>query len=63
MRLIIKNHQLQHVDAVTMPLPVLRMLETTIGLAWDDFIEEMHDGPVTGPDVPEKFWNFLVRTG
>lgn len=44
-----------------MPLSTRHRLGAEINQAWREFTEEMHDGPLTGAAVADKFWRYLTR--
>lgn len=46
-----------------MPLSVRVMLAATLNELWATFVNDMHDGPTSGPEVPEKFWKFVCAQG
>lgn len=45
-----------------MPFATRLRVAEEINRAWREFTEDMHDGPLTGNDVAEKFWKFVTGT-
>jgi hypothetical protein len=45
-----------------MPLSTRVKVAREINRAWEEFVNVMHDGPTTGPEVAEKFWRFVTGT-
>ena len=44
-----------------MPFSTRLVLGKELNKAWAEFVEEMHDGDLTGPEVADKFWKYLTR--
>ncbi len=44
-----------------MPFGVRHHVAGEINRLWDEFVNEMHDGPLVGHDVATKFWAYVTR--
>ena len=45
-----------------MPFTTRILVARELNRLWAEFVNEMHDGPTTGPYVAEKFWKFVTGT-
>jgi hypothetical protein len=45
-----------------MPLATRLKVAREINRAWEEFVNDMHDGSTSGPEVAEKFWRFVTGT-
>lgn len=46
-----------------MPLGVRVKVAKEINRLWEEFVDEMHDGPTTAPGVADKFWKYVLAGG
>lgn len=44
-----------------MPLATRMLVAREVNAHWAEFVREMHDGDLVGPDVAAKFWKFVTR--
>lgn len=44
-----------------MPFSTRLRLGKELNQLWVEFVTEMHDGPLTGDDVADKFWKYVTR--
>lgn len=46
-----------------MPLASRLKVAKEINALWETFVNEMHDGSTSGPEVADKFWKFVTKRG
>ncbi len=46
-----------------MPLSIRMHVAGELNRLWEEFVNEMHDGPLSGPQVAEKFWKYVLAGG
>lgn len=51
------------VPADYMPFSSRAKVAREINRLWEEFVNEMHDGPTTGPEVADKFWKYVLAGG
>lgn len=42
-----------------MPFSTRHKVARELNKLWEEFVGQMHDGPVRGPEVAEKFWKYV----
>lgn len=46
-----------------MPFTTRLRVARELNALWAEFVTDMHDGPTTGEQVAEKFWQFVSTRG
>jgi hypothetical protein len=46
-----------------MPFTVRLRVARELNALWAEFVTDMHDGPPGGPEVADKFWQFVSTRG
>ena len=57
-----RNGSTRDVGVPDMPFSTRLRVGSELNKAWAEFTSDMHDGPLTGQDVADKFWKFLTGT-
>lgn len=46
-----------------MSLAVRMKVAGEINRLWREFVDEMYDGPLDDPNLPDKFWKYVLAGG
>ncbi len=46
-----------------MPLSARMKVAKELNALWEEFVTDMHDGPLVGVGIDEKFWKFVTTRG